>query len=228
MRTIRLSTAYQLFLSALLLGTCLGIVSRQLPTSFSMGGVAQAQTVQNEQPRIINEGGVACCYKGQLFWVNDMGHATEVATLPQGQATSAVPTTLLSSPLLPSAPLALPFTVVEQARFAERLTLRLFLFAHVGEEGVADYQVRVHKDGQRLTVGQRTYPGIPSYTWPTPHSRQRYANLKVEFPGLSPAGLWTIELLDPQGVVVGPAVHFQIAPGDPNLELYVDYQGSKS
>jgi len=121
----------------------------------------------------------------------------------------------------------LPFTVVEQARFAERLTPRLFLFAHVGEEGVADYRVRVYKDGQALPVVQHTYAGMPNYTWPTPHSRQRYANLKVEFPDVAPAGLWEIELLDPQGLFVGPAVNFQIAPGDPNLEMYVDYQRSE-
>ena len=228
MRTIRLSTAYQLFLSALLLGACLGIVSRQLPTSLSIEGVAQAQSVQPEHQRAGSEqGALVCCYNGQLVLVNESGQGTAMTALKQWQPAVATSGAVAANPAgqLPTA--ALPFALVEQAQFAERLTPRLFLFAHVGEEGVADYRVRVHKDGQELTVVQSTYGGIPSYTWPTPHSRQRYANLKVEFPGVAPAGLWMVELLDAHGVVVGPAVNFQLAPGDTNLEMYVDYQRSK-
>jgi hypothetical protein len=228
MRTIRLSTAYQLFLSALLLGACLGIVSRQLPTSFSLGKVAQAQSAQTERQLTTSEAGaLVCCYNGQFVWVNEPGQGTAVTALNQWQ-TALVPSSAITANAAAQLPAAaLPFAVLEQAQFAERLTPRLFLFAHVGEEGVADYRVRVHKDGQELTVVQSTYGGIPSYTWPTPHSRQRYANLKVEFPNVPPAGLWVIELLDPTGVVVGPAVSFQLLSGDTNLEMYVDYQRSK-
>ena len=228
MRTIRLSTAYQLFLSALLLGACLGIVSRQLPTSFSLGKVAQAQSAQTERQLTTSDpGALACCYNGQLVWVKELGQANPVTAFNQWQTTLATPRAVTANPAAPLSTSALPFTLIEQAQFAERLTPRLFLFAHVGEEGVADYRVRVRKDGQALTVVQSTYAGIPNYTWPTPHSRQRYANLKVEFPNVAPAGLWVIELLDARGVVVGPAVNFQLAPGDTNLEMYVDYQRSK-
>lgn len=219
MRTIRLSTAYQLFLTALLLGACLGIISRQLPTSLSVSGVAQAQSLPSGQQTADDEAGaLICCYNGQLVLVNDLRQLSA----------PAMPTSLVAPALSPAQRTsAFAFTVGEQTRFAEQLTPRLFLFVHAGEAGLADYRVRVRKDGETVAVTSATYAGAPSYTWPTPDSRQRYANLKVEFPAVIPAGLWEIELLDPLGMVVAPPVYFQIAPNDSKLEMYVDYQRSK-
>lgn len=219
MRTIRLSTAYQLFLTALLLGACLGIISRQLPTSLTVSGVAQAQSLPSGQQAAGDEAGaLICCYNGQFVLVNDLSQFPATA-MPTWQATAPAFAPAQSTS-------ALTFTVGEQTRFAEQLTPRLFLFVHAGEAGLADYQVRVRKDGETLAVNQATYAGVPSYTWPTPDSRQRYANLKVEFPAVAPAGLWEIELFDSQGLMVAPVVRFQIAPNDPKLEMYVDYQRS--
>jgi len=221
MRTIRLSTAYQLFLTALLLGACLGIISRQLPTSFAVSSVAQAQSLATRQPAPGEEAGtLICCYNGQLVLVNDLDAVmAALPTKPADQPGSAM--TLAHTPRLQ------PFTVGEQTRFAEQLTPRLFLFVHTGGEGLGDYHIRVYKDGQPLSVTQATTAGAPSYTWPTPHSRQRYANLKVEFPTVAPAGLWEIELLDPHGAVVAAPVRFQLAPNDPKLEMYIDFQRSE-
>lgn len=225
MRTIRLSTAYQLFLTALLLGACLGIISRQLPTSLSVSGVAQAQSLPSGQQTASDEAGtLICCYNGQFVVVNDLSQLPATA-MPTWQA-KASPAAFAPALAPVQTTSAFSFTISEQTRFAEQLTPRLFLFVHAGEAGLADYRVRVRKDGQTLTVTPATNAGIPSYTWPTPDSRQRYANLKVEFPTVTPAGLWEIELLDPQGVAVAPPVRFQLAPNDPKLEMYVDYQRS--
>jgi hypothetical protein len=65
---------------------------------------------------------------------------------------------------------------------------------------------------------------MPGITWPIPNERQRYTNLKIEFPNVSPAGLWEIQLLDANGRPVGPVATFRLQPDDPRQELYVKYR----
>jgi hypothetical protein len=48
--------------------------------------------------------------------------------------------------------------------------------------------------------------------------------MKVEFPGIQPAGAWEIQLLDSGGAPAGPPATFTLIGGDQNRELYVRYE----
>ena len=48
--------------------------------------------------------------------------------------------------------------------------------------------------------------------------------MKVEFPGIQPAGTWVVELVDGGGNVVGPPATFNLSGNDPSQELYVRYK----
>ena len=61
-------------------------------------------------------------------------------------------------------------------------------------------------------------------TWPIADSRQRFQNMKVEFPGVQAPGTWVVQLVDGGGNPVGPPATFTLEGNDTNQELYVRYK----
>ena len=80
------------------------------------------------------------------------------------------------------------------------------------------------KDGAELPVDSESFGPQAGYTWPIATARQRFQNLKVEFPGQAPAGTWVVELIDGGGKIVGAPATFNLTATEPNQELYVRYQ----
>ncbi|MCL0184885.1 hypothetical protein M2T59_32220, partial [Klebsiella pneumoniae] len=51
--------------------------------------------------------------------------------------------------------------------------------------------------------------------------RQRFHNLKAEFPGVQAAGTWEVPLVDGSGAPAGPPATFTLVGGDQNRDRYV-------
>jgi hypothetical protein len=83
--------------------------------------------------------------------------------------------------------------------------------------------LRVVKDGAELTVGEQSFGPNPGFTWPVANPRQRFQNMKVEFPGVASAGTWEVQLMQ-NGAPAGPPASFSLVANDPNQELYVRYE----
>lgn len=187
---------------------------------------------------------LVCCEGGQARWVHDgvVQVTGDVSFVPVvAQATNTVPThnqaiavnnqSIANLPiptLAPPLPTATPaaqyeFMLMEQAQFEERVTPRIYLYVYESEEGLPGYTVRVRKDGRELPIARQTAPGMPGFTWPIPSDRQRYTNLKLEFPTISPAGVWEAQLIDGSGHAVGPVATFRLQPNDSRQEMYVKY-----
>lgn len=110
-----------------------------------------------------------------------------------------------------------------QEQFPENKLVRIFLYVYDKDGGLADYSLRVTKDGAELPVKATSFGGSPGLTWPVADVRQRSQNMKVEFPGIAQAGVWVVELVK-DGAVVGPTATFTVSANDPKQELYVRYQ----
>jgi len=109
-----------------------------------------------------------------------------------------------------------------QEQFPENNVVRVFLFVYQGTDALEGYTLRVTKDGVEQTADGISFGGRPGMTWPIADDRQRFQNLKVEFPGVPAAGTWEVTILK-DGAPAGPAATFTLAEGDPNQELYVRY-----
>lgn len=143
-------------------------------------------------------------------------------TAPEASPEEAAPEEA-APPSEPPAP-AFPFTLATQESFPENNDLvRIFLYVYQGEEALPGYSLRVSKDGAAMPVN-----GVSSdasgMTWPTASPRQRFQNLKVEFPGVNPGGVWEIQLVDGSGAEVGPPATVTMSATDANRELYVRYE----
>lgn len=115
------------------------------------------------------------------------------------------------------------FTLAGQETFPETNVVRIFLYAYDSTGALEGYTLRVTKDGVEQPVVGQSFGGRAGLTWPLPDDRQRSQNFKAEFPGVAPAGQWTVELVQ-GGVAVGPAATFTLEANDPNRELYVRYE----
>ncbi len=180
---------------------------------------------------------LVCCDQGQARWIYGgvvqlSGVVDSVSIVDQPVAGAPDTTTPIGLPtptVAPPLPTATPavqyeFMLAEQAQFEERITPRIHLYVYETQEGLGGYMVSVRKDGQGLPATAKTAPGMPGITWPIPNERQRYTNLKLEFPGVSPAGLWEIQLVDANGRPIGPVATFRLQPNDPQQELYIKYR----
>lgn len=180
---------------------------------------------------------LVCCDGGQARWIYSgmvqvSGVVDSVSVVDQPVAYTPTNTTPIGLPtptVAPPLPTATPapqyeFMLAEQAQFEERITPRIHLYVYETQEGLGGYMVSVRKDGKGLPATAKTAYGMPGITWPIPNERQRYTNLKLEFPGVNPAGLWEIQLLDANGRAVGPVATFRLQPDDPRQELYVKYR----
>lgn len=127
------------------------------------------------------------------------------------------PATLVPSP-------ALAFNLVTQERFPENNNLvRVFLYVGQGDKAVPGYSLRIVHDGVEMPVSAISADAA-GMTWPIASPRQRFQNMKVEFPGVNSAGVWEIQLLDGGRAPAGPAATFTLAAADTDREFYVRYE----
>lgn len=153
---------------------------------------------------------------------------------PPAPAAEAAPQSAVEAPVIegpaesappaePPAP-ALPFALNAQEQFPENNNLvRIFVYVYQGDQVLPGYSIRVTKDGVEQPVSSVS-ADVSGLTWPTASPRQRFHNMKVEFPGINPGGVWQIELIDGGGGIVGPAATFTLSATDSNRELYVRYE----
>lgn len=220
-----------------------------LRSSPELGGAVLGSALRGQEFTIMGRDTLAtwwlvCCDGGQPRWVHSgvvqvNGNVSLVPIVAQATTTSPtnhqpiavnnqsianLPVPTLAPPLPTPLPAAqYDFTLMEQAQFEERVTPRIYLYVYENEEGLAGYTVRVRKDGHELPIVQQTAAGMPGFTWPIPSDRQRYTNLKLEFPNIASAGVWEVQLLDATGHAVGPVATFRLQPNDPRQEMYVKY-----
>lgn len=149
-----------------------------------------------------------------------------VAPVVQNQPAPAPPTDAPAAeapPVEAPAP-AFPFALAAQESFPESNDLvRIFLYVYQGESALPGYTLRVVKDGVELPVSGVSADAA-GLTWPTASPRQRFQNMKVEFPGAGVGGTWEIQLIDGSGAPVGAAATFTLTATDTNRELYVRYE----
>jgi uncharacterized protein YraI len=147
------------------------------------------------------------------------------ASAPAATATPAQPA---ATPTLASASSTtgdFPFDLQLQEQFAETDVVRIYLYVYSEDtQALEGYSLRVTKDGTELPVSEISFGPQAGFTWPVAEPRQRFQNLKVEFPGEAPAGVWTVQLIDGGGNAVGPVATFELANNDPQQELYVRYE----
>ena len=119
------------------------------------------------------------------------------------------------------------FTLITQEQFPEPRQVRIYLYVYDGDSNALEgYSLRVTKDGGEVPANGTSFGGRPGFTWPVADVRQRFQNLKVEFPGVAPAGTWVVQL-SKDGKLVGPPATFQLKANEPNQELYVRYEQHK-
>ena len=183
-----------------------------------------------------------CCVDEQPGWVIDELVETSgaVDTVPVSDAVAEAPPTATSAPAAPVAPAAttapaeptpttapaapsFSFTLVGQEQFPEPKLVRVFLYVYENDRALAGYTLRVRKDGAELPVTATSAAG-QSLSWPIADARQRFQNMKVEFPGIAAAGTWEVQLFDSSGNAVGPAATFALEGNEPDQELYVRYK----
>jgi len=155
--------------------------------------------------------------------------ATPVKTVAAATTQAESPTaTAASQPVTATTPAAtFPFELIAQEQFPESKQVRIFLYVYDGDNNALEgYSLRVTKDGNEVPVNATSFGGRPGFTWPVADVRQRFQNMKVEFPGVTPAGAWTIQLIK-DGQSAGPAAAFTLKNNEPNEELYVRYEQHK-
>lgn len=142
---------------------------------------------------------------------------------PAAEVAQPIPATETPVPTAVPAP-AFPFNLVVQEQFPEGNNLvRVFLYVNQGDQALEGYTLRIKKDGAELPVSA-TSLAAAGFTWPVANPRQRFQNMKVEFPNVQPGGVWEIVLIDSAGNPVGPPATFTLVAADINRELYVRYE----
>ena len=172
-----------------------------------------------------------CCVDGLAVWIIDdyvdTDGAIDSAPVTSGGAEGASLSTSAFSSDPGSGGLtssSSQFDLKKQEQFPELGVVRLFAYIYADNEALAGYSVRVTKDGSELPVAAQSFGGQPAFTWPFQDARQRHQNLKIEFPGVSPAGIWEVQLVDDTSQVIGPPATFTLSANDPQQELYVRYE----
>lgn len=184
-----------------------------------------------------------CCVDGQPAWIVselvDIDGATdgvpvaeEVAQAapvpaatqpPAAPATTAPTATTAAETPTPAAP-EFGFELVSVEQFSEPKFVRIFLYVYDGEQALAGYTLRIKKDGADVPVTGTSFGGQPGFTWPIADLRQRFQNMKAEFPNVAAAGVWEVQLVDGGGNLMGPPATFTLSANDPNQELYLRYK----
>lgn len=63
--------------------------------------------------------------------------------------------------------------------------MRIFLYVYDGEQALEIYTLHIKKDGADVPVNGTSFGGQPGFTWPIADLRQRFQNMKVEFPNVA-------------------------------------------
>ena len=171
-----------------------------------------------------------CCIRNAPVWVvqqlaDTIGPVDSIPVIRRTPA--AIPTVATVEPATSTDnnPAALPaFNLVNQERFPESSMVRIYMYVYAGDAALADYSLRVTRNGTEIPVNTRSFGGSPGFTWPFQDARQRSQNWKAEFPSITPEGLWQLELIDAAGNSAGAPATFQIGAADTELELYVRYE----
>ncbi len=191
-----------------------------------------------------------CCVNEEPAWVIDELVEADgaVDTVPVSDAVAQVPPTATPAqvatpqpaapqpaapqPEVPAEPAptepppapAFGFELQNAEQFPENKLVRVFLYVFDSEQALGGYSVRVTKDGAELPVSATSVGGQPSLSWPIADARQRFQNMKVEFPGVQAPGTWVVQLVDGGGNLVGPPATFTLEGNDTTQELYVRYK----
>lgn len=181
-----------------------------------------------------------CCVGGQQAWIIselvDIDGATDA--VPVAEAAAQAAATATQAPAAPAAPTATTapaetpvpaapdfgFELVSAEQFSEPKFVRIFLYVYDGEQALEGYTLHIKKDGADVPVNGTSFGGQPGFTWPIADLRQRFQNMKVEFPNVATAGVWEVQLVDGGGNPVGPPATFRLSANDPNQELYLRYK----
>jgi uncharacterized protein YraI len=157
---------------------------------------------------------------------NTVAPTATPVTQPTPAAQSATEATVASEPapeVEVAAANSLPFDLVTQEQFPETAVVRIFLYAYNETNALEGYTLRVVKDAAELPVSEQSFGPNPGFSWPVANPRQRFQNMKLEFPGVAPAGVWEVQLMQ-NGTPAGPPAIFTLVANDPNQELYVRYE----
>lgn len=121
-----------------------------------------------------------------------------------------------------------PFVLEDAMKFpTEALApnvVRIFAYIYSPAEfGLPDYTIRVEHNGAALVVDEVSDAGLPVQTREGDTPYTRFTNFSVVF--VEPqAGIWRIQLLDPQGQPAGPEAIFELTADEITRELYVRYR----
>ncbi|MCX6046097.1 MAG: SH3 domain-containing protein [Chloroflexi bacterium] len=158
--------------------------------------------------------------------------ATTVVTPPAQATTAPAPATpdaaatatpAVAATSAPTSTTGFDFDLIVQEQFPETKLVRIFLYVYDRDNTALEgYSLKVTKDGAEVPV-TATSAGQSGFTWPVADVRQRFQNLKLEFPSVAAVGAWTIQL-SKDGTPVGPAATFTLKANDPSQELYVRYE----
>lgn len=181
-----------------------------------------------------------CCVDGQQAWIIselvDIDGATDAVPVAEEAAQAAPAATpaaaATAAPTATTAPAETPvpaapdfgFELVSAEQFSEPKFVRIFLYVYDGEQGLEGYTLQIKKDGANVPVTGTSFGGQPGFTWPIADQRQRFQNMKVEFPNVASAGVWEVQLADGGGNPMGPPATFTLSANDPNQELYLRYK----
>ncbi|GIV79525.1 MAG: hypothetical protein KatS3mg050_3919 [Litorilinea sp.] len=146
-------------------------------------------------------------------------------------ATPTPPPTATPTPTVPPTPTPTPdypFLLEAAEKFpTESLApnvVRIYAYIYSPAElALAGYTLRVTHNGAQLPVDQVSTGGLPGQTRTEPSAYTRFTNLNVIFVE-SQAGAWEVQLLDENGVAVGPVASFQLTADEITRELYVRYR----
>lgn len=155
---------------------------------------------------------------------------------PTPTPTSLPPTatpTATSTPTVTPTPTATPtpdyaFALEETDQFPTQLPdvdeVRIYAYIYSDEAfALPNYSLHVERDGEELMVQAQSSGGLPGETRPGPSPYTRFANLGTAL-FQSPAGVWTVQLVDSDQQPVGPSATFVLGENDPNRELYLRYR----
>lgn len=123
---------------------------------------------------------------------------------------------------------AYPFALEEAVKFPTQAlaqnVVRIYAYIYSPAAfGLGDYTLRVEHDGALLVVDEVSSAGVPGQTRDEVGPYTRFTNFNVVF--VEPqAGIWRVQLLDPQGQPAGPEAVFELTADENTRELYVRYR----
>jgi len=173
-----------------------------------------------------------CCQDELIVWVSKEFVDTDgaVDSVPVGDSVAASADQALPAAIPPASAGQGgntgqgSYQLIAKEQFPETNLVRVYLYVYDNAGALGGYTLSVSKDGREVPVSVQSFGGQPAFTWPFQDARQRYQNMKVEFPDEDPAGTWTLQLIDPQGTPAGPSAEFTLSANDAEQELYVRYE----